>query len=204
MGRTPPVNPDGNERLTSSVGLILIVLSLAEILTLLVGLQETLHLHVILGLMLIPPVALKLGSTGWRFARYYTRNAAYREKGAPQLLMRALAPLFVAATVALFGSGVAMGIVHGNALSIARRIHGPASVVWMLLLGAHVLVYTRRAFHAVAADVRARTRRAVTGARWRTIIVLAAIACGVVAGLATLPDQHPWLHLSSRHHHRDR
>ena len=195
------MNPDGNERLTASVGLILIVLSLAEILTLLVGLQETLRLHVILGLMLIPPIALKLGSTGWRFARYYTRNAAYREKGAPQLLMRALAPLFVAATVALFGSGVAMGVLHGNALVIARRVHGPASVVWMLLLGAHVLVYTRRAFHAVAADVRARTRRAVTGARWRTVIVLVAVVGGVVTGLATLPDQHPWLHLPPKHRH---
>jgi hypothetical protein len=27
--------------------------------------------HVLLGMLLIPPVLLKLGSTGWRFMRYY-------------------------------------------------------------------------------------------------------------------------------------
>ncbi|HEX3807059.1 MAG TPA: hypothetical protein VHV52_09800, partial [Gaiellaceae bacterium] len=67
-------NPDGNERLTAAVGLVLIVLTLVELATLLFGLQTYLHLHVFIGLVLLPPVALKLASTGWRFARYYRRN----------------------------------------------------------------------------------------------------------------------------------
>ena len=183
-------NPDGNERLTATNGLVLIVLSAAEILTLLLGLGSTLSWHVAIGLALIPPVALKLGSTGWRFMRYYTRNADYRAKGAPQIVMRMLAPLFVLFTVVLFGSGVAMGFLHGGALQWARRLHGPASVGWMILLGLHVLVYLRRALNeSFTRDVGVR------------LVVAAALAAGLVVGLATIPDQHPWLH--AHHHERD-
>src|SRR6201999_1315867 len=100
---------------------------LIEIAPLLLGLHSFLSAHVFVGLVLLPPVAVKLATTGWRFARYYTLNPAYREKGAPQILMRLLAPILVLATVALFGSGIAMGVTHGEALRIARQVHGPSS-----------------------------------------------------------------------------
>jgi hypothetical protein len=35
------------------------------------------------GLVLIPPILVKLGSTGYRFARYDTRAPAYLKKGPP-------------------------------------------------------------------------------------------------------------------------
>jgi hypothetical protein len=202
MRRIRRFNPDGNERLTSSTGLVLIVLALAEIATLLIGLGSTLSWHVAIGLALIPPVALKLASTGWRFARYYTRNADYRERGAPQIVMRMLAPLLVAATIALFGSGVAMGVLHGRALQLARRVHGPASVIWLILVGLHVLVYLRHALRSAAADVDPTTRTEAAGARLRGGVVGAAVAAGLILAVATLPDQHPWLHLHSGHRER--
>src|SRR6266700_2655738 len=40
-------------------------------------------LHMFVGLLLIPPVALKLASTGYRFVRYYTASPAYRRKAPP-------------------------------------------------------------------------------------------------------------------------
>jgi len=70
--------------------------------------------------------------------------------GPPQLPMRMLAPLLVAATVVLFGSDTAMGFLHGHSLQDARRLHGPASVIFLLLLGVHVLVYLRRALRSTA------------------------------------------------------
>lgn len=191
MDAPPRLDPDGNERLTAAAGLVLLVLSALEIATLLLGLQQTLPWHVAIGLMLIPPIALKLGSTGWRFLRYYTRNAEYRDKGAPQLHMRLLAPLLVFLTVVLFGSGVAMGFLHGNALHVARRLHGPAAAGWVILVGVHVLVYLRRALREGTADVVRRTR----GATWRAWALAAALVAGLVVGVATIPAQHPWLHL---------
>lgn len=196
------LNPEGNERLTAAIGLILVVLALLELGTLLGGLQHFLSLHVFVGLVLLPPIALKLSSTGWRFMRYYTRNADYRVKGAPHIVMRLLAPLLVVFTVVLFGSGVAMGFLHGHPLEIARRLHGPAAFFWTLLVGLHVLVYIGRALRSAAADVTPATRRA-PGARSRIYLVAAALAAGLVLGAATLPSQHPWLHLTSKHLHDD-
>jgi hypothetical protein len=195
------MNPDGNERLTAAVGLVLIVLTLVELATLLLGLHQFLSLHVFVGLVLIPPVALKLASTGWRFGRYYTRIAAYRLKGAPQLVMRLLAPLLVAATVILFGSGVAMGFLHGQALHLARQLHGPSSVAWMILVGIHVLVYLRRALVSVKEDIDPESRPAARGAKVRGLVLAAAIVAGVVAAVAALPAQHRWVHLPDKHGH---
>ena len=118
-------NPDGNARLTSVVGLTLLVLTVVEFGTLLGGLQHFLSLHVFVGLVLLPPIALKLASTGWRFARYYSGNRAYREHCPPHLLMRLLAPVLILLTIVLFGSGVAMGVLHGSLLQTARQLHGP-------------------------------------------------------------------------------
>ena len=118
--------------------------------------------------------------------------------------MRLLAPILVAATVILFASGVAMGITHGRSLHIARQLHGPASVVWMVLVGVHVLVYLRRAVVSAKEDVTASSRAAVRGARARTVLVVAAIVAGLVAGAATLPVRQHWLRLPSKHDHGTR
>ncbi len=196
-------NPEGNERLTAAAGIVLVVLTLIELASLLLGLQTFMSLHVFVGLALIPPVLLKLGSTGWRFLHYYARNRAYRLKGAPQLAMRLLAPVIVAATVVLFASGVAMGFLHGSALQQARNLHGPASVVWLIGIGIHVLVYLKRALSDAARDLFPRTRAAVRGARPRTLLLLAAVAAGLVAGVATVPLQHRWENLPRLQDHRD-
>ena len=107
LRRVERQNPDGNERLTAAVGLVLVVLTVVELGTLLFGLHQFLSLHVFVGFVLIPPVLLKLASTGWRFTRYYTRSEPYRLKGAPQLAMRLLAPLLVASFSVMVASYLA-------------------------------------------------------------------------------------------------
>jgi hypothetical protein len=196
------VNPDGNERLTEVVGALLLVPIAIELATIPLGVHGFMSTHVFVGLLLIPPVLLKLASTTWRFVRYYTRSRLYVEYGPPQLVMRVLAPLFVAATIVLFGSGVAMGFLHGSGLSIARRLHGPASVVWVVVLGLHVLVYLQRALRGTAAEVVATKRRAVMGANARTAVLVLAVAAGFAVAAAAVPAQHRWVDLQHGHHHR--
>ena len=82
---------EGNERLTALTAMVLLVLLAVEGVTI-VWLRPFLTVHLFVGLMLIPPVGLKLASTGYRFARYYTRNAGYRRKGPPPALLRWTAP----------------------------------------------------------------------------------------------------------------
>jgi hypothetical protein len=200
-------NPDGNGRLTAVVGALLLVPIVVELTTVLLGVHTFMSLHVFVGLLLIPAGPLKLGSTGWRFARYYSKSDAYRALGPPRPGMRLLAPLLVAATVVLFGSGVAMGVLHGHALVVARRLHGPASVAWIVLLGVHVLVYLRRTLSTASEDVGATRRRAVRGPRARAYVVAAAVVAGVAVGASTVPAQHRWVDLPRDRHyrgHRDR
>ena len=134
---------DGNARLTATTGLVLLVLLPIEGLTLL-SLHSFLSAHMLIGVALIPPVALKLGSTFYRFFRYYTGSAIFREKGPPQLLMRILvAPALVASTLGLFSSGVALMLLE-RPNSLVFAIHKGSFIVWLGAIGIHVLVYLPR------------------------------------------------------------
>jgi hypothetical protein len=199
------VNAGGNERLTAAVGLLVLVPVAVEVATILLGVHTFMSLHVFVGLALIPAVVLKLLSTGWRFARYYTRSRDYVALGPPQIAMRLLAPLFVAATIALFGSGIAMGLLHGNALQTARQVHGPSSVIWLALLGLHVLVYLGRAVRRTANDVLGGTRGHARGATARVAALAGVVALGLVLAGATVPAQHRWVNIRrDRREHGDR
>ena len=77
-----PGGSQGNEHLTAVVAAVLLLLLFVEGATLL-NMRSLLTVHVLVGLLLIPIVALKLGSTGWRMLRYYlgsedTSNADLR------------------------------------------------------------------------------------------------------------------------------
>jgi|tagenome__1003787_1003787.scaffolds.fasta_scaffold20804285_3 hypothetical protein len=182
--------PEGNERLTSTVGLALIAMLGAEAATTL-SLSTFLPVHIFLGLVLLPAVSLKLASTGWRALRYYTHNPAYRLLGPPQIAMRLLAPLLVASTAVLFGSGVAFlvtGDRHGTLLSI----HAVSFGVWGVLVSLHTLVYLRRALRHGLADWHAAAHT-IEGAVERRVLLVGALAVGVVVALATYHVQTSWL-----------
>jgi hypothetical protein len=193
--------PPGNERLTSSIGLVLLVLLAVEALTTL-SLHTYLQVHIFLGLLLLPPVALKLATTGWRFLRYYMGNKPYRLEGPPRLPLRLLAPFLVATTLSLFGSGVAL-IVVGHGGGPLLTIHVVSFVVWGVVLTLHVVAYLTRALRAGTADWNPRADRVVAGARSRRIATVGAVLAGVVVGFATYPAQQTWLHRHRQgHEHR--
>jgi hypothetical protein len=62
---------EANSRLTSSTALVLFVLLAVEGITV-VQVRSLLTLHVFIGMLLVPPVLVKLASTFWRFAKYYS------------------------------------------------------------------------------------------------------------------------------------
>jgi hypothetical protein len=181
---------DGNARLTATTGLVLLVLLPIEGLTLL-SLHSFLSLHMLIGVALIPPVALKMGSTFYRFFRYYTGSAIFREKGPPQLVMRILvAPALVASTIALFGSGVALLFLeHPN--SLVFTIHKGSFIVWVGAIGIHVLAYLRHLPRLAIADWL-RAREEAVGRRLRRRLVAASLLVGGGAALTALPLVAAW------------
>lgn len=181
---------DGNEILTSLVAAVLTVLLLVEGVTILrVG--QLLVPHMVVGLILIPIVALKLASTGYRFARYYGNTPAYREKGPPLLPLRLLAPVLVAATVGVFASGVAL-LVVGRKSNTLMLLHKGSFIVWGAAFGIHFLAYLPRVLRSLRDDWSARRRRAVGGAGLRATLVGAACGSGLVLALALMPTIDAW------------
>jgi hypothetical protein len=189
--------PPGNERLTSSTGLILLVLLAIETLTTL-ALRTYLHVHIFLGLLLLPPVALKLASTGWRFVRYYTHNEPYRREGPPRPLLRMLAPFLVVSTLSLFGTGVAL-LIFGHGGGQLRTLHTLSFIAWGVLMIVHVLAYLTRVLRVGLADWRANSDQAVAGMGTRRAVLSGALLAGLIVALATYPAQQSWL--NHRHDH---
>lgn len=190
--------PAGNERLTAGAAAMLFALLAAEGVTILM-LRPLFSAHVFIGMLLIPPVALKLGSTGWRMTRYYTGSRSYREKGAPMLPLRLLAPIVVASTVGVFATGVAL-LVVGPAGGIVLGLHKASFVVWLVATGVHVLAYLPRVPALAAGDWRSRRAQrrsrepAVGGSGLRRFLLAGALVAGLILALATIRYAQPWLH----------
>jgi hypothetical protein len=181
---------DGNERLTSAAGAFLTALLIAEGVTIL-WLRGLRTEHMFIGLVLIPPVLLKLGSTGYRFARYYTGARRYREKGPPLLPLRLLAPVLVAATVLVFATGVLL-LIAGHRTGIVLELHKVAFIVWCACFAVHFLWYLPRAWRAVRADwVTSRGER-VPGTGLRGLLLSASLGSGFALALALLAVIERW------------
>lgn len=170
----------GNGRLTAALGALLLVLLAAEGMTIpFIGqLREE---HILIGMLLLGPVAAKLASTGYRFARYYLGAQAYVRKGPPQIALRLLAPGVVFTTVALFGTGVALLIVGRN--GELAFLHKASFIAWFALMTIHVLGHILELLESAFADWRRRAPR-IAGAGWRLAAIASALAVGI--GLAVL------------------
>ena len=180
----------GNERLTATTAALLLLLFAAEGGTIL-SIQPLLSAHIVLGLLLIPPVALKLLSTGYRFLRYYTGDAEYVAKGPPHLVMRMLAPLLVVTTLIVLGTGVAMlALGPQNHRDVLLGLHKTSFVLWFFLMSVHVLVYAPRLPRLVLSG-RSVGRRAA--------LVASSVAAGVLLAGATYSLAGPWVHRAHDH-----
>jgi hypothetical protein len=180
---------EGNARLTGTTGAVLILLLAAEGATIL-RIRDLISVHIFLGMLLIPPVALKLATTGYRFVSYYAGVAAYRAKGPPHALMRYLvAPVLVASTVVLFGTGVAL-MVRGPDGGLLLGLHQASFIVWLGATSMHVVWYLMPLPALVSADWR-RAQRIGRGAL-RIGLVGAVLLAGVALAASTLPLAHMW------------
>ena len=86
MAETRDTGVEANGRLTAMTGIALLVLLAAEGITIL-RIHRLLPAHFFIGLLLIPPVVLKMTSTGYRFVRYYMGDPDYRRAGPPPPLL---------------------------------------------------------------------------------------------------------------------
>jgi hypothetical protein len=183
---------DGNERLTALAAAVLFVLLAAEGVTIF-SLSTLLTAHVFIGVLLIPPVLLKLSSTGYRFVRYYLRDPAYRAAGPPATPLRMLAPILILLTLVLFGSGVALVITGSHHHSTLMQVHKVSFILWLIVAAIHILYYLARVPRFVGAEVRGTPRgRSVANRGLRFTVLAGALVVGLGLAIAFVPLAHTW------------
>ena len=136
-----------------------------------------LSVHAFIGMLLVPVVALKLASTGWRMLSYYRGAQEYVLRGPPHVAIRMLvAPVLVASTVVLFGTGVAL-LALDQTQGTLVGLHKASFVVWAGAFGLHLLTRVPALVGAV------RSRPATVRVAAATLSVVA----GVAVAMSTLP-----------------
>lgn len=192
----------GNERLTAVNGVLLVGLLAALGITI-IRIRPLIDEHLFIGLLLLGPVALKLASTGYRFTRYYTRNAGYRERGTPPLPLRLLGPLVVLSTISVFVTGVLLLAEGPGASSTLRTLHKASFIVWIAAAAVHMLghlpdlgriLLTRK-------SEQYEYNRFAAGHLGRVLALSGAIVAGLVVAIVLIPHYGGWSHFESIRHH---
>ncbi len=176
---------EANARLTGSTGAVLLVLLFLEGLTLL-AMHSLLRWHELIGVLLIPPVLLKLGSTGYRFFRYYSGEPRYRRKGPPAWILRLTAPVMVALTVALFASGIWLAVAGARSQWVFF-VHKATFILWFGAMTVHVLGHLLETVSVGTDDWSSRALR-IPGRAVRRGLVVGSVVVGVVAAVLVAPS----------------
>jgi hypothetical protein len=167
-----------NEQLTAVVAATLLLLLAVEGATIL-RIRSLLTVHAFVGMLLIPLVALKLASTGWRALRYYRHADEYVRRGPPHVVLRVLvAPVIILSTIVLFGTGVLL-LVLDRVQGPVVGLHKASFIVWVGAFGVHVLAHVTRLPRLLF--------RRVPGLAPRLALVGATLVAGAVVAVATLP-----------------
>jgi len=189
---------EGNRRLTSIFGIVLLVLLAVQVLSAVWFALMSYNIetpggpifwlvrpvHFFAGFLLFPLIGVKLASVGWRFTRYYTRDRAYREAGPPRTVPRLIAPLLVLSVVVLFASGVEMWSFRNQFGLPWITVHDLSAFAFVALLTVHVAYHLRQA--------QRMAREEITRPAAGTITRRALLTGGAVAGVTLAVGAAQW------------
>ena len=181
----------GNARLTSSVAVIIFILLAFEGLTI-VQIGSLLSPHVFIGVVLVPPILVKIGSTSWRFFKYYTGDPEYREKGPPNIILRLLGPFVVVLTLLVMASGIGLIFLSSSWRQQLLFVHKASFVLWFGATAIHVLGHFAETAQLAPLDWLRRSRRQVSGASPRQWLLVWSLALGIVVALVVMPHAYGW------------
>lgn len=201
--KPPDEQPDSegveaNARLTGMTAAVLLVLFVIEGITIL-RVRSLLTVHVVIGMLLLPPVLLKIGSTGWRFGRYYLGSPEYRRKGPPPALLRLLGPFVVVLTLAVIGTGIALLVGPASMRNTFFALHRDTFILWFIAMAMHVLGHVLEMTRLAPADFYHRTRRQVRGAGARQWVIVTSLGIGLLLAVILAPKAATWLTETSAH-----
>src|SRR5690242_19864902 len=179
----------GNERLTALVSLVLLVLIMVELVT-----SAFLHLwlpaHTVVGVLFGFPLLVKIGSTGWRFVRYYTRAPAYVRRGPPPLVLRILGPVLLITTLVMVGSGIGLVVTGPSQPFLVAHVF--SALLWFPLIAVHSLAHFQQVPRSIASDwITRQGSRFPVGRVLRLGTNLGALVLGVIGAWLLFPAATP-------------
>lgn len=184
---------EANARLTSGLAVPLLLLLAAEGATL-PFLGSLLKPHVFLGFAVIPLVVLKLGSTFYRFGRYYTGAESYRRKGPPNTILRVLGPVVIIATLTLLASGVVLVFAGKSWQDQALFLHKASFVLWFGAMTVHVVGHIVETARLASRDWTPTSARALPRGASRRWVLALGVAAGGLLGAWSLGHLGVWAH----------
>jgi hypothetical protein len=182
----------GNERLTALAGAALLALLAVEVVTS-IRLRTLLSAHVVVGVVLAGPLAVKLGGTGYRFVRYYTRSPSYVRRGPPHLALRVLGPLLVATALVVVGSGIGLMVTGPRNAGLLLPLHGFSVLVFFPLMAIHLVAHLLATPRLVADEWSSVSAALAPGRGIRMGVTLGALMLGVLGAMLLLPTTTPWI-----------
>jgi hypothetical protein len=179
---------EGNEKLTAMTGAVLLAGFAVEGFTIL-GVRRMMFLHFFVGMLLIGPALLKIGSTLYRFARYYMGSAPYVRRGPPSPVLRLLGPLVILTSVAVIGTGVMLAVTGpGNGQWLF--LHKASFILWFGVMTIHVLNYAPLLPRMLAARPGRRAGKMpelfIGSGRWLALAASLAVGVAIAAFTAQL------------------
>jgi hypothetical protein len=183
-----------NERLTASLGAVMLVLLALEGLTIL-GIGPLLAWHVAIGMMVVSVFIAKTASTFHRFSRYYLGDPAYREKGPPPLVLRLAGPFVVGLTAVLLASGIALLYVPVAWRAPVLLVHKGSFVLWFGVMCLHVLGHFGETVRRAPRDWVPGRGRCLAGAGARRAAILVSVAVGAGLAAVVMPAANHYLNL---------
>src|SRR5260221_582258 len=135
---------------------------------------------------------VKLGSTFPRFLRSSTKSPAFVRKGPPRLPLRVLAPLLIATTLVVIGSGIGLVVTGPSQAGPLLPLHGFSVLVWLPLIAIHVFAYIWRTPRLVADDWSKPSAEQAPGRGRRLGVNLGALLAAPIAAILLVPRATPW------------
>ncbi len=178
---------EANARFTAALAALLLVLLFVEGITLL-KIANLIQVHVFIGMVLIPVVVLKIGSTTYRFIKYYAGHKGFQQKGPPVILLRVLGPFLVILTLVLLITGFALLEVPLSMRNSILFLHKASFVLWFIAMAVHVLGHLSETIKFAPKDYYLKTRRQLKGAGLRQWTIAAGLAVGVLLGALMIPN----------------
>jgi hypothetical protein len=184
---------EGNSRLTAVTGALLFVALAVEGITIL-RVRDLLGPHVFVGMVVGALVVMKLGSTGYRFVRYYRGDPAYVRKGPPHPILRVIGPLVVVTSVAVVLTGVVLLRGGESARDPWLGLHKATFIVWIVLMAVHVVGHLRETVTLSVAEAGIEPASPAPGRAARFTVLVVTLAVGVGTGLAAVDWASGWRH----------